>query len=471
MPGFSSTIYFPGLPSITEDLDSSPIATILTAALFVLFMGIAPLFWGSISDYYQMRRFLLVISMVIFTGSSLGCALINDIRGLIVLRCIQSVGASAAMAVGGGCLADLYNVENRGGPMSSFFLSMFIGPLIGPIIGGFLSMTSLSWRATFWCTVGLGGLICITTFVFMPETYRDNKKFDVINNSPHTISPTPVTLVSAVSNNDTTINEQDISGTDAIAINSHDHINNSKECRLPNHGQVLNKKKVFNPIRPFLLLRYPHVMLPSLISGIVFGCFFATEAVLPILYEQIYGFVAWQIGLCYLGAGIGSVCGAVLQGYISDRLLLHARAKRDGVKVVEDRIGINLWPCCLVLIPLGLLLFGWSLEYKMSHWIGIVGFGIQTFGMNQLLPEMNAYLLDAMSGQGASVTAASISVRMVIACVLALFASSLLDALGAGYLFVLFAGLSWIAAIMMFINKRYGQAMRHHYGFEQNGET
>ena len=96
-------------------------------------MGIAPVIWGSLSDYYQTRRFLLIIAMVIFTLASLGCALVNNIWGLIVLRCLQAVGSSASMAVGGGCLADLYSVENRGGPTSNLFLSMFIGPLIGKL--------------------------------------------------------------------------------------------------------------------------------------------------------------------------------------------------------------------------------------------------------------------------------------------------------------------------------------------------
>lgn len=74
----------------------------MTAALFVLAMGIAPVFWASLSDFYRVRRILLMVSMLIFAAASLGSAFINNIWGLVVLRCIQSVGSSCGQSVGAG---------------------------------------------------------------------------------------------------------------------------------------------------------------------------------------------------------------------------------------------------------------------------------------------------------------------------------------------------------------------------------
>jgi MFS family permease len=90
------------LPNITADLNAPPIATTLTAALFVLAMGIAPVFWASFSDYYQVRRILLILSMLIFGAASIGEAFINNIWALVVLRCVQSVGSSCGQSVGAG---------------------------------------------------------------------------------------------------------------------------------------------------------------------------------------------------------------------------------------------------------------------------------------------------------------------------------------------------------------------------------
>jgi MFS family permease len=90
---------------ITAELNAPPIATTLTAALFVLFMGIAPVFWASFSDHYHVRRCLSIASMLIFAVASLGSALITNIWGLVVLRCVQSIGSSCGQSVGAGVIA------------------------------------------------------------------------------------------------------------------------------------------------------------------------------------------------------------------------------------------------------------------------------------------------------------------------------------------------------------------------------
>lgn len=121
----------PGLQAVTVDLHATLLLTTLSAALYVLFMGIAPVIWAAISDYYQVRRLLLVISMVIFAVCSLGCALVNNIGGLIALRIIQSMGASCGQAVRAGVITDCYPVEGRGAAFAKYFTGMFLGPLLG----------------------------------------------------------------------------------------------------------------------------------------------------------------------------------------------------------------------------------------------------------------------------------------------------------------------------------------------------
>ena len=98
--------FFIGIPNINAELHAPSIATTLTAALFVLFMGIAPVFWAAFSDFYNIRRFLLIISMIIFVVSSLGNAVITDIWGMVVLRCVQAIGASSGQAIGGGVIGN-----------------------------------------------------------------------------------------------------------------------------------------------------------------------------------------------------------------------------------------------------------------------------------------------------------------------------------------------------------------------------
>lgn len=104
LPGLSSTLYFPAIPVMTADLHAPSVAVTLTTSLFVLFMGIAPIFWAVLADHYKIRRILILASLVIFVGASLGCALVSNVWGLVVLRCLQSTGASCTSSVGAGTI-------------------------------------------------------------------------------------------------------------------------------------------------------------------------------------------------------------------------------------------------------------------------------------------------------------------------------------------------------------------------------
>ncbi|KAL0089338.1 major facilitator superfamily domain-containing protein [Phycomyces blakesleeanus] len=439
--GLSSTIYFPALPQIETDFNSTPILATLTAAMFILFMGIAPIFWAAFSDHYKIRRLPNMLSMVVFTFSSLGAVFVTNIGGLIALRCIQSIGSSCVQAVGAGVIADIYPLEQRGAAFGKFFLALFIGPLLGPILGGFLVMSDASWKATFWFTFAYGIAIIIFCFIFLDETYRDNAKFDLQLPMQNT-------------------RESDTLSTTGTVLS---------ESPSPKSAEVLEnvpvKPKRINPIAPLFLLRHPFIFMPSFCGAVAFGGMFAVETMIPIVYTENYGFPAWKTGLSYLGAGVGNVLGTVMSSYISDRAVLRAREKRGGREVVEDRLTPNLWIAGFLFMPLGLLLFGWMAERNMSVWACIIGFGCQSFGMNQIMSATAAYIVDALPGQGASASAAANMMRMVMACILTIIVSPMMDSIGTGWTTVFLAGLSWFSMIILVIVVIYGERLRKWSGF------
>lgn len=120
-----------GIPYIAQELEASSLSVTLTTALYILLTGIAPVFWGSVSDYYKIRRPLVLASLVIFCISTVVAGVVSNIWALIVLRCIQATGASCTLAVGAAIIADLFSVEERGAAFSLFFYGLFVGPLVG----------------------------------------------------------------------------------------------------------------------------------------------------------------------------------------------------------------------------------------------------------------------------------------------------------------------------------------------------
>lgn len=92
--------YFTGIPYITNDLHAEPIDTTLTAALYMLFNGIAPVIWASLSENFHIRRFIMLIAMVIYISASVGAVFVTNIWALVVVRCIQSIGVSCGQSIG-----------------------------------------------------------------------------------------------------------------------------------------------------------------------------------------------------------------------------------------------------------------------------------------------------------------------------------------------------------------------------------
>lgn len=165
-------------------------------------------------------------------------------------------------------------------------------------------MSDQTWRATFWFCFVFGILVAIAILAVYPETYRIDAKFD----APEEQKTTASASAASGDNNDgnsesTTLSIEIPAGTSGETTNTTDQQNEKKDVEKQQDPPPVDKQKVtpvkkkhINPIRPFFMLRHPHVLLTSLVSSVAFGSMFAVETVLPDLFESNYNFVAWQTG-------------------------------------------------------------------------------------------------------------------------------------------------------------------------------
>lgn len=85
----------------------------ITITTYVIIQGIAPAFFGELSDRLG-RRPVYLITFSVYFAASIGLALQDSYASLLVLRMLQSVGASATSAVGYGVVADIVTPAERG---------------------------------------------------------------------------------------------------------------------------------------------------------------------------------------------------------------------------------------------------------------------------------------------------------------------------------------------------------------------
>jgi len=110
----TATIYLPLLPLLAAHFRTTSQAINLTITVYIIFQALAGLFLASISDHFG-RLPIYLATFALFSVASLGLALNRSSYAvLLVLRAIQSLGASAVLSVNYGTVADICVPANRG---------------------------------------------------------------------------------------------------------------------------------------------------------------------------------------------------------------------------------------------------------------------------------------------------------------------------------------------------------------------
>jgi EmrB/QacA subfamily drug resistance transporter len=153
LASIDQTIVATALSTIAKDLDGWEGMAWVVSAYLVTSTVTTPIH-GRLSDIYG-RRPILLLSIVLFVGSSVVCALAWSMPALIVGRALQGLGGGGLRAVSQAALADIIPPRERG-RYQGYFASLFvISNALGPVLGGFFAQ-DLSWTWIFWINLPLG---------------------------------------------------------------------------------------------------------------------------------------------------------------------------------------------------------------------------------------------------------------------------------------------------------------------------
>ncbi|PYH73647.1 polyamine transporter [Aspergillus vadensis CBS 113365] len=141
-----------------------------------------------------------------------------------------------------------------------------------------------------------------------------------------------------------------------------------------------------------------------------------------------------------LTQAIGTALAELYGHFISDRLplyLFHRKFKSQHIETTEWRPEYRLH--CLwvpvIMLPIGLGLFGASLEYHY-HWVLLaLGFLLLTFGAISLLPVAMTYLCECFPNHVPEVSAGMGVWRLILGVLSAVFIAPWNDKVGPGWLF------------------------------------
>src|SRR6202051_410585 len=93
------------------------------------------------------RKTFFLISLGLFTLSSLLCGFAPNLNALLLFRILQGLGGGGMVPVAQSILADAFPPAKRGQAFAVFGVAVVVAPVVGPTLGGWLS-DNLSWH---WC--------------------------------------------------------------------------------------------------------------------------------------------------------------------------------------------------------------------------------------------------------------------------------------------------------------------------------
>ena len=419
-------MFTPGIQNIADDLETDVETVIATTTGFVIMLGLGPLFLAPLSETFG-RRKLYMVCFTIFTLLQIPSALSPNIETLIAMRTICGFFGSVGIANGGGTISDMFEPKERAGVFGWYLLGPLLGPTLGPLFGGII-VQRLGWRWVFWVLTIVCGINTLAGYFFLRETYA------------------PVIL----SMRKTRLEREE-----------------DKPNKYRFEGQddrPLSKKMVHALQRPFKIFAQPIVITMSIYQALIFGTTYSIYTNMQQIYQGDYGFSTEQVGLLYLGPGIGFLTAVWFLVPRIDKVY-NDLADRNGGKA-KPEYRLPLANIGAVFIPVSLFWFAWTVE-KHAHWFASIAstffYGI---GQVMILNTTQNYYIDSFEKYAASAIAAGAVFRSVVGGIVPLIAPILFDKLGYGWGISVFGFLALAISPAPVVFYYYGEPIRERFAVE-----
>ncbi|KAF5579286.1 dityrosine transporter [Fusarium pseudocircinatum] len=443
----SSTVFLPAIPSIAKDMDVSISLINLTVTAYLIFQGITPSFIGNFSDTYG-RRPAYMICCAIYLAANVGLALQNSYVALIILRCLQSAGSSATIALGSATSADMVTRAERGRYLGYASMGVTLGPALGPVIGGLLDHY-LGWRSIFWFLTILSAALFLIIFIILPETCRN-----VVGNGGITPPWWNMSLMG--------------------------YFKQRKQERVESLVQQPSRKRP-NPFASLKIVFEKETGLVLGFSALMYGGYYMVLSTLSAQLTSRFSYSSVVVGLCYLPMGFGSICYRYTAGLVMD-WNFRRHAKRQGIKIVKNqqqdlkllpiermRIEISLpfvyMACAMIII------YGWVMDQKLA----LAGIEVPLFflalAISGAMNNLNTLIVDLNTRSAATAVAANNLARCLVGAGAVAVADPMINEWGLGWTSVFVSGVWVIFSILLWVVMWKGHSWRMEKQEERDGDS
>ncbi|KAH6665357.1 major facilitator superfamily transporter [Plectosphaerella plurivora] len=307
--GLSSNIYFPALQQIANDLKVSLGTVSLTITSYLIIQGVAPLFWGTLSDTLG-RRPIYLASFTAYIIANIGLSFSPNFTALFVLRGLQAAGIASTVSMGNGVIQDISPLSERAAFISFYQAIRNFSIAIGPVLGGLLS-NFLGFRSIFIFLLALSTVATIMIVFLLPETLRS-----IAGNGSIRLRGIYSPLIYKITK------EPDY-------------------WEEPDEPIIRPKLTPASFLEPFRLLAQGDIFASLLFGGVVYAIWSMVTASTTGLFKARFGLNELLIGLAFLPNGFGTIVGSAIIGNLMTQDFRAAEAAYKAERNMPDTAKIS----------------------------------------------------------------------------------------------------------------------------------
>ncbi len=305
------------LPHIAGNLSASidEATWVLTSYLVANAIVLPASSWFALR--FGRRRFLL-FCIVLFTISSFFCGSATSLWMILVARAVQGAGGGALQPLSQAILLESFPPAKRGAAMAIFALGVVVAPVLGPTLGGYLT-DQYSWRWAFYINIPIGVLavFMVSRFVEDPPYISNAKpgRFDKIGLGLLAIWLGALQIVLDKGQEDDWLAAPWIRWALVVAL----------------AGFIVFLIHQFRDPHPIVNLRVfkdRNFALGCVVMTLFGGVIYGLVTILPLFYQTVMGYSAWDAGIAVSPRGLGAICimpvVAILTSKLDNRWLISA---------------------------------------------------------------------------------------------------------------------------------------------------
>ncbi|CAR26730.1 ZYRO0B16808p [Zygosaccharomyces rouxii] len=421
-----TSFYTPGQDLIEKEFHVGHVVGTLNLSLYILGFGLGPLIFGPLSEFVAFgRQRLFIVTLFLFAMLQIGCALVRNIAGLVILRFLAGIFCSPSLANGAAAVGDVVRPRHVPVVLGLWAIGALVGPSTGPLLGSSM-VVAKNWRFMFWLLMWISS----ATLVLMVFTYPETNEDSILYRRCQRIR--------------------------RLTGDNRYYTVKSREEEKLNWKDIC----ITTLYRPFeMIIKEPIVIALNVYHAVEYGVFYLFFEAFPIVFGDVYHFTRVELGVSYMGFCVGCITAYGVAMVFS--CWYAAKKMSNNTFTPETHLVLMIWVCWT--LPLSLFLFGWAASV---HWIlPMISEVIFIIGQFNIFQSVFSYMAISYPKYMASAFAGNNLCRSGFACAFPLFGKAMYNNLaidgypvGWGSSIVGFCCLA--LSLVPFVLYRYGAYLR-----------